>query len=187
MPPVSQTIHEPERRKRDRFDFYPTPPFCTRSLLEREHFDGVIWEPAAGDGSMAKVIESYSRCIASEIRRGPEVYGEQGVDFLKTTRSVDNIVTNPPFKFGQEFVEHALECADKKVAMLLRLAFLESKKRYALFTATPLKRVYVFSSRQTFVHGELNGVGQRVSGFLAFAWFVWDKSYHGEPMLGWIR
>lgn len=32
-------------------DFYRTPPEATHALLDRERFDGIIWEPACGDGA----------------------------------------------------------------------------------------------------------------------------------------
>lgn len=40
-------------------EFYPTPPEATRALLSVEHFDGDIWEPACGDGRIAKVLEDH--------------------------------------------------------------------------------------------------------------------------------
>ena len=50
-----------------------------------------------------------------------------------------NIVTNPPYKYAQEFVEKALSIIPegKKVAMFLKLTFLEGKARRALFRSTP--------------------------------------------------
>ena len=50
-----------------------------------------------------------------------------------------NIVINPPYKYAQEFVEKALSIIPKgkKVAMFLKLTFLEGKARRALFRSTP--------------------------------------------------
>ena len=39
-------------------NFYPTPPEATRALLSVETFDGPIWEPACGQGHIAKVLEA---------------------------------------------------------------------------------------------------------------------------------
>jgi hypothetical protein len=89
-----------------------------------------------------------------------------------------NIVTNPPYKYAQKFVEHALECVDKKIAMLLKLVFLESMGRKSLFDRNLLKKVYIFRKRLQF--------GSGGSPTLASAWFVWDKSYKGLPTIEWI-
>jgi len=171
-------------KNRDSADFYPTPPQTTEALFKREKFDGIVWECASGDGSMAKVIERHNPCIASDIRRGDDVYGEQGSDFLMATRVVANIITNPPYKLAKEFAERALILAEKKVALLLKLVFLEGSSRYSFFNNSPLKTVYVFCKRQPiWIRGE---VGKN-SGLIAYAWFVWDKSYNGKPYIDWIN
>lgn len=165
-------------------DFYPTPPQTTEALFSRETFEGLVWECASGDGSMAKVIEKYNPCISSDIRTDDSIYGEKGVDFLNEYREVPNIITNPPYRLAQRFVERALLLAEKKVAMLLKLVFLESSSRYRMFTTSPLRTVYVFCKRQPiWVRGE---VGQN-SGLIAYAWFVWDNSYNGKPYIEWIN
>src|SRR5271156_6414494 len=37
-------------------EFYPTPPEAVRALLSVETFDGSIWEPACGEGAIAKFL-----------------------------------------------------------------------------------------------------------------------------------
>jgi hypothetical protein len=102
-------------------------------------------------------------------------------DFLTSEdeSKVDNIVTNPPFKLGQEFVEKSLKIANKKVAMLLRIQFLEGQKRSVWLSKTSLKHVYVFGERLNF-----NPTGGTT---LCFAWFVWEIGYIGEPKIRWIK
>ncbi len=160
-------------------DFYKTPSHATESLMKRENFDGLIWECASGDGSMSKVLEKYNDVYSSDIRTDDNVYGEKGIDFLRTNKTVSNIITNPPYRHAKKFVEHALKCATDKVAMLLKLVFCEGIGRYKMFKTTPLKKVYVFCRRIQF--------GSGGSPTLASAWFVWDKSYKGEPNLDWIN
>jgi len=160
-------------------DFYPTPSYAVERLLERETFEGTIWECASGDGAIAKF---FPNCVASDIRT-EGVYGENGVDFLKTMHRVNHIITNPPYKYAKEFVQHALLCADKKVAMLLKLVFLESIGRKGLFDRKLLRKVYVFRKRlKIYAEGKLG----KNSGLIAYAWFVWDKSYYGLPEIDWI-
>lgn len=166
---------------REENDFYKTPEHVTKSLLDREIFIGTIWEPACGDGAISKVLKRFNDKVFSSdiIDRG---YGET-FDFLTVDRVIDNVITNPPFSLAQDFVIHALNCSNSKVAMLLKLNFLESKKRKTFFESTPLKTVYVFSSRISFDRGNIPGKG---NGLLAYAWYVWDKNYKSKPYIEWL-
>lgn len=176
----------PDKENRERDDFYPTPPSGTNALLNVETFEGDIWEPACGDGAISKVLTERGHEVRSTdlIDRG---YGEAGVDFLLDfSQTADNIITNPPFKLAEEFVSHALGRARRKVAMLMRLAWLEGEKRRRLFQSTPLARVHVFSRRLSMARGgeqREDGAG----GMIAFAWFVWDHEHTGSPTLNWIN
>ena len=87
---------------REKDDFYPTPKNATQALLDRQKFDGNIYECACGNGAMSKVMidNGYNVYSSDLIDRG---YGETGIDFLKSTKQVDNIVTNPPFNLATEF------------------------------------------------------------------------------------
>lgn len=170
-------------KDREENDFYPTPPNAVHELLKREKFEGLTWECACGDGAISKVLEEYGLEVYSSdlIDRG---YGDVGIDFLNTYKKVDNIITNPPYKYATEFVQHALTQANKKVAMLLKIQFLEGVKRYELFKTTPLKKVYVFSQRLKIYK---NGIQQKNSTMMCFAWFVWEHGYKGEPIIDWIK
>lgn len=167
---------------RPEHDFYATPRNATLSLLEKVKFEGDIWEPACGDGAISKVLKEkgYVTYSTDLIYRD---YGYGDIDFLKTNYKFNNIITNPPYKLAQQFVEHSLECTDKKVAMLCKLQFLESETRKKLFENTPLKNVLVFSKRLTMYR---NNVKMKNSGMIAFAWFVWDHEYKGEPTISWV-
>lgn len=166
-------------KTREPMDNYPTPDIATLSLLDRESFIGLVWEPACGSGNIAK---HFPRCIATDIRDN-NIYGETGIDFLKVHREVDHIVTNPPYSLAQQFVEHALDCSSGKVAMLCKLAFLEGKARYSLFKEHPIKTVYVFSKRLPLTK---EGDTRKQSSMIPFAWFVWEKGYTGKTTVEWI-
>ena len=180
---AQNTAADAERREKN--DFYPTPPEGTRALLAVERFEGPIWEPACGDGAISRVLQDAGYDVSSSdlIDRG---YGEPRVDFLMEWKSrAPNIVTNPPFKLAQQFVERALALTTGKVAILARLAWLEGKARRSMFEATPLARVWVFSERLTMLRGGWDG-GKGGGSMTAFAWFVWDHRHKGPPTLGWI-
>ena len=111
--------------------------------------------------------------------------GTSGVDFLMERRTLaPNIVTNPPYIISLQFVERALELATGKVAMLLRLSWLESKGRGEFFERRPPARVWVFSERLTINRSTTEDAG---GGMMAFAWFVWDPDHVGPPHVGWIN
>lgn len=153
-------------------DFYPTPDWATWALVDNERFQGRIWEPACGDGTMARVLHNTGCPVgASDLyNRG---YGEIGIDFLKESRTVENIVTNPPYNSAEGFVEAGLRQATHKLCLLLRLAFLEGANRQrTIFAEMPPARVWVFSERITFYPA---GAIVKGTGTTAYAWFVWDK------------
>jgi hypothetical protein len=173
----------PDADNRERDDFYPTPPAATRALLAAEPpFLGTVWEPACGDGAMARVLAEQGPVLATDlVDRG---YGRPGIDFLLDWQTrADHVVTNPPFKLAEPFIRHALARVPGRVAMFLRLAFLEGQARRRLFTETPIARVWVFSSRVALGRG---GEDVRSGGMIAFAWFVWDPAHAGPPQLGWL-
>ena len=172
---------------REENDFYRTPPDVTRALLVKESFGPAIWEPACGDGAISDVLKAAGHDMFSTdlIDRG---YGESGRDFLRQTElAAPEIVTNPPFKAADDFVLHALDLGASKVAMLLRLAWLEGeRRRVKVFSVRPPARVWVFSGRPTLWHGT-DPDARTTGGAIAYAWFVWDAAAApGGPVLGWI-
>lgn len=165
-------------------DFFPTPAWATEALIDNEAFHGDVWECACGNGAMSDVLEKTSSSVASSdlFDRG---YGEVGVDFLAATKRFDNIVTNPPYNAAEGFVKSGLALANKKFALLLRLAFLEGGNRQrTIFETNPPARVWVFSERITFYPA---GAEVKGSGTTAYAWFVWDKDAMGSTELRWFK
>lgn len=174
--------------ERETNDFYATDPTALIALLDTgEVFSENVWECACGDGALSKTLTSYGYNVKSTdlIYRG---YGEGNVDFLAFDGEYDgDIVTNPPYGNAKEFVEKALGVVTDghKVAMLLRLQFLETKARRALFEKFPPKYVYVSSSRiQCAKNGEFKETG---SSAVAYAWFVWEKGFAGETTVRWFN
>lgn len=164
-------------------DYFPTPKWATHALIDNEKFDGDIWECACGDGAMSKVLELTGNSVySSDLYARP--YGDAGKDFLTAKRRAANIVTNPPYNSAEGFVKAGLEKADRKLALLLRLAFLEgSNRNRTIFTVAPPSRVWVFSERITFYPAGATVAG---SGTTAYAWFVWDKHAKGKTELKWF-
>lgn len=182
--------HTESERQAD--DYYATEPKAVELLLEREKFSSTIWEPACGEGHISKVLEKAGYYVTSSdlIDRG---FGIGGIDFLKADLGGlyrTDIITNPPYKYAKEFVEHALEISANgtKIAMFLKLTFLEGKARKKLFEKYPPKVVYVSSSRlQCAKNGDFETYKKSGGTAIAFAWFVWEKGYKGDTIIKWIN
>jgi len=163
-------------------DFYETPEVAVEALMRVEQLPHHIWEPACGSGNIVKVLREAGHAVwATDLNDHGCPDSEVGIDFLTERQArfdIEAVLTNPPYKLADQFVGHALLLAPK-VIMLLRLAFLESKRRSHVLDNGQLKRVYVFRERLPMMH-RVGWQGPRASSSIAFAWFVWDRNYHGE-------
>ena len=69
--------------------------------------------------------------------------------------------------------------------MFLKLTFLEGQKRKDFFLHNPPKTIYVSSSRlMCAMNGEFEKCSSRA---VAYAWFVWEKGFKGDPVIKWIN
>jgi hypothetical protein len=163
-------------------DLYETPAVVTEALLKVEDLPHRIWEPAAGRGAIVDVLRAHGHYVVVADLIDYGVPGqESGRDFLLERRAPDGIeciVSNPPYKNADAFVEHALKLCPR-VIMLLRLAFLESVRRTPILDTGRLARVHVFKRRAPFMHRD-GWAGPKVTSALAFAWFCFDRN-HGGP------
>lgn len=174
--------------KRSPSDFYPTPKEVIHNFLDHYQLnkEGIILEPCAGDGNFIAVLRErgYKNKIIAN-----EKYNKHGLKLKKLGadlvlhrnyigcglnkfkhENVTTIITNPPYSLAQEFIEKSFELyPNATVIMLLRLAFLESKKRYSFWQKHPVNKLYVLSTRPSYT-------GNNKTDATAYAWFVWDKS-----------
>lgn len=159
-------------------------------LLEKEQFDHHVWECACGEGHLSKVLEAHGYDVTSTdlVDRG---FGVGGVDFLSSDEVFDgDIVTNPPYKYAKEFVEHAIQCVPSghRVAMFLKIQFLEGKSRRELFDRYPPKLIYVATGRiNCCKNGDFSKEQRSNNSAQAYAWFIWEKGYTGEPTVRWFN
>lgn len=176
--------------ERAELDYYATDPEAVEALLDVERFNHYIFEPACGGCHISKVLIDHGFDVFSSdiVNRGSEY--QTGVeDFLKLNPTHGNrrdIITNPPYKYAAEFAEHALDISKTsvKVAMFLKLTFLEGGKRKRLFDKYPPVKIYVFRNR---VDCWKNGIKpDKPSKAVCYAWFVWEKGYSGKPQISWI-
>ena len=176
-------------RERETRDYYATDPRAVEALLKREKFNRYILEPACGEGHISEVLKAhgYDVTCADIIERDYEGQ-EYTADFLRDNlKWIGDIITNPPYKYAAEFVEHSLEIINdgQKVAMFLKLTFLEGEKRRELFQRNPPARIYVFTKR---INCALNGEEKffNASSAVCYAWFVWEKGSTAKPVIDWL-
>lgn len=172
-------------------DYYATEPKATELLLAEEAFSKKVWEPACGGGHMAKVLIEHGydvRCTDITEREMGNVPYDGNLDFLEYSGKFSgDIVTNPPYKIALDFIKKAISVIETghKVAMFLKLQFLEGKSRKKFFSKHPPQTVYVSSSRLICAG---NGDFEKYkSSAVAYAWFVWQKGYKGDTVIRWIN
>lgn len=147
--------------EREKNDFYATDPKAIDLLLEKENFSDLI-------------------------DRG---FGIAGVNFLNqgSAPAGCDIITNPPYKFAVDFTIRALNLLEPghKLALFLKIQFLEGKERKKLFLNFPPKKIYVSSSRlKCAINGDFENIN---SSAVCYAWFVWEKGYKGQTIIDWIN
>ena len=173
-------------------DLYETPGVAVQALMRHESLPHRIWEPACGPGSIVRELRDAGHdVLATDLvdYQSPDQDGH-GVDFLfpvdwlhprmdPCIREFEPgaIVTNPPFKNAEPFVQRALDVCPR-VVMLLRLAFLESERRRPILDDAGLKRVLVFRKRLPMMH-RAGWEGKKGNSAMAFAWFIWERGYQG--------
>ena len=203
----STAVMQRRRVAPDSLDYFPTPPFATRALCE--FLENVVeepielqraWEPACGELHMVRPLREYFADVrASDVH----AYGDNElIDFPFTggmEPQTDWVITNPPFKLAEAFIQTGLRVAGRGVAMLLRGAFLEGQDRYAtLFDRTPPDYVLQFVERVAMLEGRLVRIGDldpfaekpgtKVSTATSYCWFVWLGSgfEQRDTRLRWI-
>ena len=145
-------------------------------------------------GHISKTLEAHGYDVLSTDKYDYG-YGKSGINFFDFDKSgfgqFDyDIVTNPPYRYAAEFIAQALNLVKngRKVIMLLKLQFLEGKKRRELFKQYPPKRIWVSSSRILCAKdGDFETAIANGGSSMAYAWFVWEKGFKGDPTLKWFN
>ncbi len=185
---LSGEIVEVEVREREEADFYATPPEPTRALLRAEadrlRDFGVIWEPAAGDGAMAREIRAAGHtCIGTDLidRGGSDAIGDFFA-FDAPPLGARAIVTNPPyhlvnFRDGKgAWITHAMDTLGVEyMALLLSWSWPGAGGLGGLWAKWPPARVYLMRWKIDFTGA---GAPPMLNG-----WFIFDRAWQGETVL----
>lgn len=180
-------------------NFYPTPPEATRALLSVETFNGLIWEPACGEGHISRELARAGYAVhATDLNDWGT--GIPGIDFLADDvmqrvwhdcappRPL-NIITNPPYGSGlaDAFVRRALAITRQtggKVAMLLNLASLAHPSRTPRWKRLPPARIYAIDG--VVCWPDPTKRPPRHFTEHRYAWCIWEPGHSGPPRFWWL-
>lgn len=178
-------------KEREQSDYYATDPIAVELLLKEEDFSTDIWECASGENHLADALKEHGHNVrTSDIVKRTDT--TEQYDFL----SIDNtswhgdIITNPPYRLATEFIYKSLSIINNgnKVAMFLKVQFMEGKERKHLFTNFPPKVIYISSSRiMCAKNGDFDKMKKGGGSAVAYAWYVWGKGYKGNTIVKWIN
>lgn len=195
----ARAIMADRREPDDSLDYFPTPPWATRALVETIGLPLTgrrVWDPACGEGHMSGVLLDYTpHVLATDIfdysldGRSPPGW-DRTVDFLgplAPDAKADWIITNPPFSDGStdrtlEFALKALSIAEDGVALFVRQQWLEGGERYRrLFSILPPTLIAQFSERVNLCKGRWEPDGSTAT---AYCWLVWQRGWLQGPPPG---
>ena len=128
------------------------------------------YEVACGDGSLSKRLESY----------GYDVISSDLVD-----RGDGSIITNPPYKYLQDFILKGLELANNKLYIFAKIQSLEGIKRYKnIYSKRTPEKVCVFVKR---INCYQNGIQKDYSSAVCYCWLIFDnKNPTDDTKLIWL-
>ena len=170
---------------RDDHDFYVEPAWCSERLFAFEPFAGLIWDPAAGSGTIPRAARAagLSNFATDIVDHGCGPHQ----DFLiaPAPAEVFNVVTNPPFRLARAFVERALTLGAVKTAIIFPTARLNAAR---WLKPLPLAKIYLLTPRPSMPPGEVIARGGKPGGGKTdFCWLLLDRTHSGSPTMWWLH
>lgn len=178
--------------KRDPHEYYVEEHWCSSRLFDEVTFEGTIYDPACGSG----------RIVRSARAAGHKAYGTDIIRRSSVCRDIydfrdpwprgrpkpQNIVSNPPFKISETFVDLALDRCKRRVAMILPHTWLTGDKHSRWLEKKPLRLVLMMTPRPSMPPGHIIEAGHRPTGGKKdFDWFIFEPDYRGDATIGWLR
>lgn len=175
---MSATNRTDGQRDPDGLDFYETPAWAVRRVLERVEIPVGRWlDPCAGTGAIRRAADPCfdSEWLMYEIEPGRATECRiHASDFFlaNVPRWNTCAIFNPPFPMAEAFVRSCLQLADH-VLCLQRVNW--AAKRGPLLSSHPAD-VYMLPDRPAF---GLNKHGKVGTDATEYAWFHWHKDAFG--------
>lgn len=188
MQNTSHAVMAQRVEPRDSLDDFPTPPWATRALIE--HVIGPVTskqnclEPACGAGHMARPLGEYFSSVESQDIADYGFGAIQDYCTFSPATNWDWVITNPPFRLAEAFIEKALGMSKEGCAFLVRTTFIESVGRYnRLFSVKPPNIVAQFVERVPMIKGRLDRKASTATGY---CWLVWLRENSSKTEMTWI-
>tara|TARA_R110002020_G_scaffold241191_2_gene454328 strand:+ start:1848 stop:2339 length:492 start_codon:yes stop_codon:yes gene_type:complete len=98
---------------RKAFDYYPTPASLVNELGRRLDWGPCqFWEPCNGGGHLSNSLEKLGYDpIRTDVQTGKDFFDFDGALH-------DSLITNPPFRYIREFIDHAFLIGIKRMALI---------------------------------------------------------------------
>lgn len=182
----SSAVMQQRTEPHDSLDDFPTPPWAVRafvSALEQRGLVGTdmtVREPAANRGFMVKgLAHFFDDVLASDVHDYGVGFPVEDFLFGPDQGKTDWVITNPPFRLAQQFVDRMLRVSRVGAAVIVRTSFLEGVGRYReLFAVTPPTLILQYAERVPMVKGRYD---PEASTATTYAWLVWHHGSRGMP------
>lgn len=217
----SSAVMAQRKEAHDSLDDFPTPPWATRAFIEhvlipwRLSYSFMLttmtaWDPACNRGFMARPLAEYFADVkATDIHDYGYAGHQKTVDFLwpgseQDLGDIDFVITNPPFRLADQFIERAFDLNLEGFAFLMRTAFLEGDGRHTrIFSRFAPTVVAQFSERVVMHKGKIvdpniavpvedkksgETVMRKPSTATSYMWFAWlnGRKLNRTSELVWI-
>jgi hypothetical protein len=163
-------------------DNYPSESAMIDCLLDFDIVDGTVLEPCAGSGQLASPLRAAGLDVITndiDTKFDCDCHHDAAGGDLWVNRAFDWVVTNPPYEADTlyKILRNSLACADRGVAMILRLTANEPVIKRGMRGI--ILRRYADNLRylMTFSAPRPSFTGDGKTDSATTAWFVWDKHF----------
>lgn len=164
---------------RRRLDFYETNDAAVRALVKHVSIGGIVFEPCAGKNAITRALVKHVHGLPPVLTNDLDTQCETHWHFdarcgsewdtwtvNDTWKSIDWVVTNPPFSSAYDMLLASWTRARVGIAMLLRLSFLEPTAERASFLMDHTPSTLIVLPRYSFT-------GDGSTDSVTCAWMVW--------------
>lgn len=185
--PARKRKHSGEAR--DDLDWYVEPRWCTAALIEHT-FRSIqpskpIWDPFCGQGNVVAELLEWGYCAYGTdlVDRGARNF--RGCGAYDTPGWFErSIICNPPYKIAEDVCRHFIGFSRMEyLAILCRLDFLASQRRYSLFDDHPPACVLILSRRPSMPPGWLAVAAK--GGQHDYCWIIWQRDNRRPTEMRW--
>lgn len=184
---IGSSSHSSDDRMKN--DYYSTDEEAVRLLHKHKLLDTdqKYWETACGGGRLSKELIRLGYDVSYSSDKYDRGYGDSGVDFFDCKKMFQgNTITNPPYKFINDWIVHSLNVTSNKAYIFCRIQTIETINRYnRIFKDNPPVLICPFVKRVKCYPND--DISANKSSAVCYAWFIWDnKDNSGITRVKWL-